>query len=261
MSAAKKNTAAGVSLPAVTEGPEELRRHFRAALAGDPVGAYRDWFRAQEELCEHGDVETARALADDLWELLPTLPFDAEEQRARFFHNAAVFYGSPGPAADLSRARRAFAVALEHFAEGAENGWHARALHNFATALSNLGDTPEELGEAVALFDRALAWRTSEREIARGVTLHNLGLALRRLAELDPKRASEHLASSAAALREAVGIRERHGLAEGRALSERHLAVSLALLEENPRRENTRRENAASESRFGGSTDRGSERD
>jgi tetratricopeptide (TPR) repeat protein len=223
-------STAGVSLPAVNAGRDELRRHFHAALAGDPIGAYRDWFRAQEELCERGDAETARALADDLWELLPSLAFDAEEQRARFFHNAAVFYGSPGPAADLTRARSAFAVALEHFKEDAENGWHARTLHNFATALSNLGATPEELGEAVALFDRALAWRTSEREIARGVTLHNLGLARRRLAELDPERASEHLASSAAALREAVAIRERLGLAEGRALSERHLALSLELL-------------------------------
>ena len=231
----KENGTAGVSLQAVTEGPEALRRHFRAVLAGDPVGAYRDWFRAQEELRERGDGETARALADDLWEILPSLAFDAGEQRARFFHNAAVFYGSPGPAADLDRARRAFAVALEHFAEDAENGWHARTLHNFATALSNLGASPEELAEAVALFDRALAWRTSEREIARGVTLHNLGLARRRLAELDPKRAAEHLASSAAALREAVAIRERHGLAEGRALSERHLAVSLALLDREPR--------------------------
>ena len=257
----KKKAAAGVSLSSVTEGADALRRHFRAVLAGDPVGAYRDWFRAQEDLRESGDAETARALADDLWELLPSLSFDAEEQRARFFHNAAVFYGSPGPAADLSRARRAFEVSLEHFAEDEENGWHARALHNFGTALSNLGATPEELAEAVALFDRALVWRTSEREIARGVTLHNLGLARRRLAELDPARAGEHLASSAAALREAVAIRERHGLVEGRALSERHLAVSLALLEEKPRREDTRRENAAPDARFGGSTDRASEKE
>ena len=243
--------AAGVSLPAVSEGTDALRRHFRAAFAGDPVGAYRDWFRAQEELRERGDAETSRALADDLWDLLPTLAFDAEEQRARFFHNAAVFYGSPGPAADLSRARTAFAVALEHFADDSDSGWHARALHNFGTALSNLGATAEELAEAVALFDRALAWRTSEREIARGVTLHNLGVALRRLAELEPERATEHLASSAAALREAVAIRERHGLAEGRALSERHLAASLDLL--------ARRGNAAPEARARRSWERASE--
>jgi tetratricopeptide (TPR) repeat protein len=206
---------------------DDLRRHFRDALGSDPVGAYRDWFRAQEQLRERGDTDTARALADDLWELLPTLPFGAAEERARFFHNAAVFYGSPGPASDLLRARRAFGVALEHFAGDSDHGWHARAQHNFGTALSNLGTTVEELDEAVALFEKALDWRTSEREIARGVTLHNLGIALRRLAELEPGLAGTHLEASGAALREAIGIRKRHGLAEGRALSERHLADTL----------------------------------
>jgi len=226
---------AGVSLTSVTQALDELRRHFRTALAADPVGAYRDWFRAQEELREHGDAETARALADDLWELLPCLAFGAAEERARFFHNAAVFYGSPGPASDLSRARTAFAVALDHFEGDTESGWHARALHNLATALSNLGASPAELSESVVVFTRALAWRTSEREIARGVTLHNLGIALRRLSELEPEREPEHLAASAGALREAVAIRERLGLSEGRALSQRHLALSLERLEAKPR--------------------------
>ncbi|HTY43574.1 MAG TPA: hypothetical protein VMH79_17035 [Thermoanaerobaculia bacterium] len=209
---------------------DDLRAHFRGALSADPVGSYRDWFRAQEELREHGDAGICRALADDLWTALPVLPFGAPEERARFFHNAAVFYGSPGPAADLGRAREAFAVALAHFAGDVESGWHARTLHNLATALSNLGATRADLEEAVALFGQALLWRTAEREIARGVTLHNLGLARRRLAELDPERAAGHLAASADALREAVAIRERHGLAEGRALSERHLALSLERL-------------------------------
>ena len=214
----------------MSDSSDGLRDHFRRALAADPAGAYRDWFRAQEELCERGDTKLASGLADDLWELLPGLPFGAAEERARFFHNAAVFYGSPGPAADLDRARRAFAVALAHFASDDDAGWRARALHNMATALSNLGSTRDELAEAVRLFQEALSWRTEEREIARGVTLHNLGLARRRLAELDPDGAPGHLEASAAALREAVAIRKRHGLAEGRALSERHLEVSLALL-------------------------------
>ncbi len=214
---------------------DDLRRHFRNALGSDPVGAYRDWFRAQEELRERGDTDTVRALADDLWELLPTLPFGAAEERARFFHNAAVFYGSPGPAADLPRARSAFGIALEHFAEDAEGGWHARAQHNFGTALSNLGTTAGELEEAVALFEKALDWRTSEREIARGVTLHNLGIALRRLAELEPGREAGHLESSGAALREAIAIRRRHGLAEGLTLSERHLAQTLERSEHQKR--------------------------
>jgi len=210
--------------------PDGLRRHFREALAADPVGAYRDWFRAQEELREAGDAARARALADDLWALVPELPFPAPEERARFVHNVAVFFGSPGPAADLSRARSLFGDALAHFAEDTEGGWRARALHNFATALANLGASVEELAESVALFEAALVWRTAEREIARGVTLHNLGLAHRRRAELDPGLAPVHLAASAAALSEAVAIRERNGLAEGCALSQRHLAITLERL-------------------------------
>jgi tetratricopeptide (TPR) repeat protein len=212
---------------------EELRRHFREALAADPTGAYRDWFRAQGELRERGEGDAARALADDLWELLPGLSLDPPEARARFFHNAGVFYGSPGPAADLARARQAFAAALDHFAADSDPGWHARTLHNFATALSNLGSSALELRESIALFERALAWRTTEREIARGVTLHNLGIALRRLAELDPGNAAAHLEASAAALREAVLIRERHNLPEGRAESQRQLEVTLERLRES----------------------------
>jgi tetratricopeptide (TPR) repeat protein len=214
-----------------------LREHFERALRADPVGAYRDWFRAQEELRERGEAALARALADDLWGLTEELRFSAAEERARFFHNAAVFYGSPGPAADLARARRLFEEALGHFERDPDSGWHARALHNYATALSNLGEDAQALEESEALFAKALEWRTSEREIARGVTLHNLGLARRRLADLDPERAAAHLAASAEALVEAVAIRGRHGLSEGRALSERHLAATrerLALLGGDP---------------------------
>ncbi len=207
-----------------------LRNHFRDAFAADPLGAYRDWFRAQEELREGTDGDAARALADDLWEMLPGLALGPPEARARFFHNAAVFFGSPGPAADLFRARSAFTESLVHFSSHSDSGWHARTLHNFATALSNLGTTEADLRESVSLFERALEWRTSEREIARGVSLHNLGIALRRLAELDPANAPAHLEASAAALREAVAIRRRHGLAEGLSLSEKHLMLTLERL-------------------------------
>ncbi len=169
----------------------------------------------------------ARELAEELWAVLPELAFDSGEDRARFHHNVAVFFGSPGEAADLSRARTCFAVAMDWWREPEDSGWHARVLHNFATALSNLGTTSSELEEAVDLFVRALEWRTGEREIARAVTLHHLGLAWRKFGELAPERAGEALEKSAAALAEAAEIRARHGLAEGHALSLFHLAVSL----------------------------------
>lgn len=205
---------------------EALRRHFRDALTADPAGAYRDWYRAQEELRSSGEAEASRALADDLWDSLAQFEFPSPEARARFLHNAAVFFGSPGPSADLARARGLFGEALEHFAREDDGGWQARVLHNHATALTNLGETNADLAEAIGLFERALAWRTSEHEIARGVTLHNLGLALRRRADFDPARAVEHLQASADALTEAVEIRERQGLSEGLAVSRRQLEMT-----------------------------------
>ncbi|HKF42074.1 MAG TPA: hypothetical protein VKG01_03145 [Thermoanaerobaculia bacterium] len=209
---------------------EETLRHFRRAFSENPTNAYRDWFRLQEELRESGDAGLARALADDFWSLSPSLNLPSDEDRARFFHNTAVFFGTPGPAANLARAREAFEIALAHFSAHDDAGWHARALHNYATSLSNLGETSKDLAESVALFDRALEWRTSEREIARGVTLHNLGMALRRLAELDAPGRVGHLDRSAACLEEACEIRLRHRLAEGRALSLFHLGLTLEAL-------------------------------
>jgi hypothetical protein len=211
----------------------ELLGHFRSAFAADPAGAYREWFRAQEELRgSDGEEEAgiARALADDLWESLPALPFEAPEARARFLHNLGVFFGSPGPAADLERSRRAFLEATAFFEAASDEAWLARANHNFATSLSNLASTAAELEESLRLFDRALAWRTSEREIARGVTLHNRGLALRRMADLDPRRSRQHLAGSSRSLEEAAGIRERHALADGRARSLFHRGLTLLRL-------------------------------
>ena len=212
-------------------GLEKTRAHFRAAFRADPANAYRDWFRLQEELREREDTETSRALAEDLWTLLHDLPFAGEQERARFFHNVAVFFGSPGPAADLPRAREGFSIALDHFRVHEESGWHARVLHNFATSLSNLGETQEDLAESVILFERALEWRTAEREIARGVTLHNMGIALRRLARLGSSGGPGELERSAAALNEAAEIRSRHGLAEGHALSLFHLGLTLEALQ------------------------------
>jgi tetratricopeptide (TPR) repeat protein len=178
-------------------------------------------------LAEREDKETAEALTADLWDLLPELPFDTKEDRGRFLHNLAVFFGNPAGGADLGRARDCFQQSLECFDSPDESGWHARVLHNFATAISNLAQSPAELHESVKLFERALAWRTDERAIARGVTRHNMGIVFRRLAELDSERASAHLDASAAALREAVAIREAHQLVEGRALSLFHLGLTL----------------------------------
>ena len=134
---------------------------------------------------------------------------------------------APDAAADLARARHCFSQALDAFSAPDEGGWHARILHNFASAISNLGNSPEELRESVEMFEQALAWRTAERAIARGVTLHNMGIVLRRLAELDLDNSSDHLAASAGALREAADIREAHVLAEGHALSLFHLGLTL----------------------------------
>ncbi len=217
----------------MTERPEPLLQHFREAFRDGPTAAYRDWFRLQEELRDRKDSQTARALADDLWRLLRDLSFDPAEERARFFHNVAVFFGSPGPAADLSRARECFAVALAEWTPEHDPGSNARALHNYATAVSNLATSAEEAEESVALFKQALLWRTAEREIARGVTLHNLGLAWRRLAELSAGRAAEALEQSARCLREAIEIRQRRGLPEGHALSLFHLGLTLERLAES----------------------------
>jgi tetratricopeptide (TPR) repeat protein len=210
--------------------PSRLLDHFRAALQHDPAAALRDWFRAQEELRARGDDVTARALAEDFWILLPGLSFPSPESRARFFHGAAVFFGSPGPAADLARARSAFAATLAHFSSHAEDGWRARALHNLATAIANLGASAAELEEATALFAEALNWRSSEREIARAVTLHNRGRAWRRLAELDPAAAPDHLARSADDLREAIAIRERNALKQSLLASRQELSETLSRL-------------------------------
>ena len=113
----------------------------RDALARTPSARTATGSAPRKSSASAATSRLARALADDLWELLPGLRFGAAEERARFFHNAAVFYGSPGPGRGSSRARSAFGVALEHFAGRPDDGWHARALHNFATALSNLGTT------------------------------------------------------------------------------------------------------------------------
>ena len=102
----------------------------------------------------------------------------------------------------------------------------SRAFHNRGNALQNLGESRDELQEAVRMYERALVWRTAERRIARGVTLHNFAAALRRLAQLEPSSALEHLARSESLLEEAIEIRQAEGLPEGEALSWFHLGLT-----------------------------------
>ena len=51
--------------------------------ASHPTGAYRDWYRAQEELRSSGEAEASRALADDLWDNLARFEFPSPVARAR----------------------------------------------------------------------------------------------------------------------------------------------------------------------------------
>lgn len=211
---------------------EERVAYFREAFRAGPEGAYREWFLLQEELRDNGEDKIARALADDLWRLLPDLDFASASQRARFQHNLGAFFGSAGPAADLERARSCFAAALTEWSEPGYDAERSRALHNLAGALCNLGEKAQDLRDAIELFGRALEWRTPERAAGRGVTLHNLGRALRRLAELAPEEAHEALRRSASVLREAVAVRQARGLVDGHAASLFDLGVTLTRLAE-----------------------------
>lgn len=213
---------------------DEVRR-FRAAFAEDPVTAFRGWYRFQEELRDR-DAALSRALADDFWSILEevglAVALRAADERARFYNGAGAFFGSPGPAADLDRSRECFRRVLADWTREIDPDAHARALHNLASAVAALGETPGELEEAVGLYRRALEFRTEEKEIARAATLHNLGLALRRLAELDPDRGRAHLEGGVASLREALALRRRQGLSKGDASTLFQLGLTLRLLDD-----------------------------
>ncbi len=205
---------------------------FRAAFAENPVAAFRLWYRFQEEMRDR-DAALCAALAEDFWsrlaEIEPAISGVSSDERARFFNGAGAFFGSPGPAADLSRARECFRRALLEWTPEGDPGAHARALHNLASAVAALGETAAQLQEAVSLYRRALELRGTDNEIARAATLHNLGIALRRLAELDPDRSPLHLAGSTEALREALELRRRHGLSKGDASTLFQLGLTLRL--------------------------------
>ena len=68
------------------------------AQVGERLRELRLAFRiTQEELAERGDREAAAILTTNLWDLLPDLRFESKEDRGRFLHNFAVFFGNPPP--------------------------------------------------------------------------------------------------------------------------------------------------------------------
>jgi tetratricopeptide (TPR) repeat protein len=211
--------------------PREHIAHFRRAFPDDPKETFRQWFLLQEKLRDEGPgapAEQARALAEDLWQMAPDLVFPGEPERAGFFHNLAVFLGSKGPAANLPRALEAFQIALGIWDPEQDGDDYARALHNRGNALQGLGTSPEELHEALTMYERALFWRNEkERGIARSVTLHHMGMLLRRLADDEPGRKNEHLMRSTDVLSEALALREREKLREGAAATSFQLALTL----------------------------------
>jgi len=207
------------------EQETRVRAGLSEAFAGDLSKAYREWYTAQRALAEDGEAMLCAALADDLWEMLPELERRLGEERGRFFNNLGAFFGTPGPAANLARADECFARSLEAWAGDEEK--LARALHNRGSALAALGESAAELSRAAEALEAALAYRTAEREIARAVTLHHLGIARRKLAERSGADASA-LEQSARALSEALEIRTRLGLATGRASTRFQLGVTLA---------------------------------
>lgn len=209
----------------------ELVVHFRRAFSHDPKDAFQQWFVLQEKLRDEGPgapAEQASALAEDLWQIVYDLVFPGEPERARFFHNLAVFLGTRGPAAHLPRAMEAFQVALGIWDPEQDGDDYARALHNRGNALQNLGKSTEELYEGLAMYERALFWRNGAgRGIARSVTLHSIGTLLRRLAEEEPEKKGEHLLRSTEVLSEALELREKEKLKEGVAATSFQLALTL----------------------------------
>jgi tetratricopeptide (TPR) repeat protein len=219
-----------VTLPAAPA----LVARFRALFAESPKAALRDWVVLQEHLRDEGGdeaAEKARALASDLLDIRGALVFSSNEERAAFLHNAAVFFGSRGPAESLR-------LSLTLFEESLSTGYGTRDIeawarlhHNRGNALQNLARSREDLLEALACYERALTVRDATRPIARGVTLHALGLALRKLAEAEPAAREARLRSAVSSLEESLLLRSSEGLARGveetsNALAEARVALA-----------------------------------
>ena len=202
--------------------PPQLIAYFRRAFADDSRAAFRDWHVLQEHLRDdrenqEASEETARVLASDLWNNRLKLVFSSKGEEATFLHNLAVFFGSRGPAESLSFSLLLFEEALDAgYGSGDLEAW-ARLCHNRGNALQNLARAREDLLEAVACYDRALTVRDGSRRIARGVTLHVRGLALRKLAEAEPATRAEHLRAAIHSLEESLSLRSEEKLERGTA--------------------------------------------
>ena len=198
----------------------ELVARFRARFAEDPGAAFREWFVLQEHLRERkeeGASERSRALASDLLDIRATLDFSSSEERAAFLHNAAVFFGSRGPAEDLSSSLLLFEESSSAGYGNHDQEARARLDHNRGNALQNLARSQEDLLEALGCYERALAVRDATRPIARGVTLHARGLALLKLAAdgASPQEREPRLRSAVLSLEESLSLRVSEGLARG----------------------------------------------
>jgi tetratricopeptide (TPR) repeat protein len=206
----------------------DLVATFRRRFAEDPRAAFRDWYVLQEHLRDEATEEageTSRALASDLWEKRRELGFSSDGEEGRFLHNLAVFFGSRGPSESLPRALFLFEESLDagHGREDLE-AW-ARLLHNRGNALQNLARSANDLHEALRCYEKALTVRDGSRRIARGVTLHSLGMLFRRLAEAEPASRSAHLTAAISSFEESFSLRSKEKL-------ERGMATTAAALEE-----------------------------
>jgi hypothetical protein len=193
---------------------------FRRWFAEDPRHAFRDWYVLQEHLRDEGTTESsalARILASDLWDARGTLVFSSKAEEARFLHNLAVFFGSRGPAESLERSLSLFEESLDATGpDGDLEAW-ARTWHNRGNALQNLARSADDLREALVSYERALTVRDFSRRVARGVTLHARGLLLRKLAEAEPHRRSEHLRAAISSFDESLLLRSEERLERGMA--------------------------------------------
>jgi tetratricopeptide (TPR) repeat protein len=195
---------------------------FRRRFAEDPRAAFRDWYVLQEHLRDDRErqeesEETARALASDLGNIRGTLVFSSKKEEATFLHNLAVFFGSRGPAESLSLSLLLFEDSLgAGYGSEDPEAW-ARLFHNRGNALQNLARSADDLEESLACYERALTVRDPSRRVARGVTLHALGILLRKLAEAEPERRDAHLRAAISAFEESLSLRSQEKLERGMA--------------------------------------------